>query len=267
MTAAVMGRALGAAWLGSAAVMFAVWAVQVRTRNAGWVDAAWAGLIGAIAAGYGLFLPGDPCRRLLVASLAAVWSIRLTGMMIHRLRGREEDARYRRLRERFGSAANRWFFGFFQAQALADALLSLGILTAMANPAPLASPWTAAALAVFFTAVIGETVADRQLAAHRADPANRGKTCRRGLWGASRHPNYFFEWLHWWTYALLSAGFAAGWWSLLPPAVMLFFLLKVTGIPETERQAARSRPDYAEYRNTVRAFFPWFPKEGSHESD
>ena len=39
-------------------------------------------------------------------------------------------------------------------------------------------------------------------------PLNRGRTCREGLWRYSRHPNYFFEWLHWFAYVALAAGVA-----------------------------------------------------------
>jgi steroid 5-alpha reductase family enzyme len=103
-------------------------------------------------------------------------------------------------------------------------------------------------------------LADRQLARFKRRPESRGKTCREGWWRYSRHPNYFFEWLHWWSYVLLAAG--SPWWvlTLIGPALMLLFLFKVTGIPATEAQASVSRSDYAEYRRTTSAFIPWFPK-------
>jgi steroid 5-alpha reductase family enzyme len=41
---------------------------------------------------------------------------------------------------------------------------------------------------------------------------------------------------------------------------MLFFLLKVTGVPATEQRAALSRPDYEEYRRSTSAFVPWFTR-------
>ena len=49
--------------------------------------------------------------------------------------------------------------------------------------------------------------------------------------------------------------------AALCPALMLFFLLRVTGIPATEEQALRSRgEDYRRYQRTTSAFVPWFPK-------
>jgi len=42
---------------------------------------------------------------------------------------------------------------------------------------------------------------------------------------------------------------------------MLWFLLKVTGIPATEAQALRSKGEaYREYQQSTSAFFPWRPK-------
>jgi len=79
-----------------------------------------------------------------------------------------------------------------------------------------------------------------------------------GLWRLSRHPNYFFEWLHWWAYVLIGHAHPL---TFLGPAAMLLFLFRITGIPYTERQALRSRGDaYRAYQRTTNAFFPWPPR-------
>ncbi len=51
-----------------------------------------------------------------------------------------------------------------------------------------------------------------------------------------------------------------GWVSWAVPALLLYFLLRVTGIPATEAQALRSREDYAEYQRTTSAFVPLPPR-------
>jgi steroid 5-alpha reductase family enzyme len=118
------------------------------------------------------------------------------------------------------------------------------------------------AIPIWLLAVLGETFADRQLANFRADPKNKGQVCQTGLWKYSRHPNYFFEWLHWWTYAAIGIGHWWGWINLLFPAAMAFFLFKLTGIPSTEEQALKSRGEaYRRYQQSTNRFFPWFPKE------
>ena len=102
----------------------------------------------------------------------------------------------------------------------------------------------------------------RQLAAFRAQPSNRGRTCRSGLWRYSRHPNYFFEWLHWFAYVALAVGSPVSWLAWSGPVVMYLFLRYISGIPFTEANALRSRgDDYREYQRTTPMLFPWFPRK------
>jgi steroid 5-alpha reductase family enzyme len=103
----------------------------------------------------------------------------------------------------------------------------------------------------------GEWLADLQLARFRANPENCGKVCQRGLWNYSRHPNYFFEWLHWFAYVALSIGAPAGVISLVGPVAMLLFLLFLTGIPHVEREAAAKRGEaYRQYQQTTSMLIP-----------
>ncbi|HEX6834360.1 MAG TPA: DUF1295 domain-containing protein, partial [Rudaea sp.] len=133
------------------------------------------------------------------------------------------------------------------------------------NPQDGFTGWYYAGLAIWCVSLAGESIADAQLAAFRRNPHNHGKTCRAGLWRYSRHPNYFFEWLHWFTYVCLAMQAPYPVWllSLLGPVLMLISLFWVTGIPYVEAQALRSRgDDYRAYQRTTSVFVPWFP--GTH---
>lgn len=247
------------AWTAAGLVLqLALWAIQQRTLNAASTDVGWVILVtgGAIAAAASG--EGDPARRLVVAALVAVWGFRL-GLYLLRdrvLARALEDGRYRSLRERWGDAAPRRFLLLYLAQIPVAALFLLPLAAAMRGGPP--DVWTAAGMGVWLVAAAGEWLADRQLARFRADPRNRGTVCRAGLWRFSRHPNYFFEWLHWWAYVLIGRADPL---TFIGPLVMLLFLFRVTGIPYTEQQALRSRGDaYRAYQRTTSAFIPWPPR-------
>jgi len=250
--------------LGAAAMtlmMAVVWAVAIRIRNAGIVDIAWAAGFSPLAALYAALGPGHLPRRLLIAAMAVAWSARLAAYLWVRVMGHHpvEDGRYQQLRREWAPNVNRRFFWFFQFQAALDVLLSLPVLLACLNPAPRIHPLEWAGFALWCVAVAGEAAADRQLQRFKADPAHRGRVCQVGLWRYSRHPNYFFEWLVWCAYFLFALGSPWGFLTLYCPALMLYFLAKVTGIPMTEEQALRSKGDaYREYQRTTSVFVPWF---------
>ena len=115
---------------------------------------------------------------------------------------------------------------------------------------------------IWAVAICGELIVDRQLYRFRTDRSNEGKVCKVGLWRYSRHPNYFFEWIHWWAYVAIGWGAPYGALTLIGPALMLFFLFKVTGIPPNEENSLASRRDaYREYQRTTSIFYPWPPKQ------
>ena len=245
--------------------MLLAWLRQRVTRNAGIVDVVWAASMAASALGYAWIAPGDPAVRIAVAVLGGLWGLRLCLFLLRRVSGEPEDGRYAYLRRHWNDDQGK-FLALFIAQAGFTALLSLPFLAASWNPhLPPAWAWVAAA-AIWLLSVGGEALADHQLARFRADPGNRGRSCRAGLWRYSRHPNYFFEWLHWFAYPLLAIGSPIAWLAWSGPLLMLAFLYRLTGIPYTEAQALRSRgEDYRAYQQTTSAFIPWFPKERPHE--
>ncbi|MEP6963805.1 MAG: DUF1295 domain-containing protein, partial [Acidobacteriota bacterium] len=175
--------------------------------------------------------------------------------------GHEEEGRYQELRRQWKTNLAFKFLLFFELQAVTCVILSIPFLTAAINPDPHFHPLEYASAALWLLAITGESLADAQLTAFKKTPANKGHTCQQGLWHYSRHPNYFFEWLIWVAFALYATASPYGYLGWISPALILYFLLRVTGIPATEAQALRTRPtEYREYQRTTSAFVPWFPK-------
>ena len=238
-----------------------VWWFQLRSHNANMVDPVWSWSLGWLGVFFAACGSAPVPLRVMLAVLAGLWGFRLGTHLYLRNHGKPEDGRYARFRRDWGDKADRNLFWFFQFQSVFSALLSLPfVVVAWRDDLP--PTWAiVAAVAVWIVSVAGEGLADAQLARFKRLPGNKGKVNRTGLWRYSRHPNYFFECLHWFAYLFLSVG--SGWWwvGLIAPAVMAFLLLRLSGIPITEAHMAHDRPEYAEYIRTTSAFIPWFPKK------
>jgi steroid 5-alpha reductase family enzyme len=250
-------------WALAAGIQLALYLVQLRTRKATAVDAGWAASLVGIVVLYAALGEGEPEHRILIAAVAGLELARITWVVAKRIPG-AEDRRYRELRARWRERGReqRSFFVFFQAQAFLAALLSVVFLPAVENGRAGIEPLEWLGLAVWAVGAGLEAAADHQLGRHKADPANRGRTLRSGLWRYSRHPNYFGQWLTWCGYALIALAAPYGWAGLGSPALVLFLVLFVTGVPPAEEQALKSRgEDYRRYQQeTPSPFVPWFPR-------
>jgi len=245
--------------------MTAVWFAVVKGAGSGWVDAAWSFLVGAAGVAAALVpvsgWEGDWQRRLLLAAVAALWSSRLGLHILRRTLKGGEDPRYAKLKEEWGDRWRWRLFLFLQIQAAAALLLTTTIFAAARNPA-IGWHWSdIAGVAIVGIAVIAEGIADAQLARFRGNNANKGKVCDIGLWGLSRHPNYFFQWLGWAGYAVVAIGptgdWGWGWLALAGPAQMYLLLVHVSGIPPLEAHMMRSRgAAFTAYARRVNAFWP-----------
>jgi len=258
-----IGAQLALAWGACAAIQAALWLVAQRTRNAAIVDVGWA-LSFAVAVALFAARAATPAAAWLpIGAIVVAWSVRLGGHLIARgAASGPEEGRYVDLRARWQPHAARRFFVFFQAQAALTAILSSAFVVPFVV-APSDGGWLRALGATIATlGVIGEATADAQLRRWKRDPAHRGHVCDAGLWGWSRHPNYFFEWCVWIGYAVYGLAFAPyGLIALAPQAIMLGSIFGVTGITPTENQAIRSKGDaYRSYQARVSRFIPLPPK-------
>jgi steroid 5-alpha reductase family enzyme len=247
-----------AAWLVCGALQAVLWLVSRRTKNAGIVDVGWALSFSAIVALFGIGARVPSSGWLPLALVVIAWSARLGLYLVWRGAATgPEEGRYVDLRVRWYPKSERNFFLFFQAQAMLAAVLAIAFAVPFVTV-----PWDGGvvrALGMLITVggIIGETVADAQLASFKRSRGNKGKVCDIGLWGYSRHPNYFFEWLVWIGYAIYGLAFSGGWIAFAAQAVILGSIWKITGIPATEAQALRSKGDaYRDYQTRVSKFVP-----------
>jgi steroid 5-alpha reductase family enzyme len=249
------------------AVMLCAWTYGLLKHNGGWTDVFWTFGTGAALAGAALFplAPGaaPQPRQWLVAGLVALWALRLGTYVAARVAGHPEDARYAAFRKDWGKAYGRNMLFVSLPQAPASALLALSVIVAARTPGQDPALRDVLGVAILILAIGGEALADAQMKRFKADPANRGRVADAGLWGWSRHPNYFFEWLGWLAYPVigLDPGRPVTWLTFTAAVVMFILLTRISGIPPLEEAQLRSKGEaYRRYQGRVSAFFPLPPK-------
>lgn len=240
--------------------MTLAWGIQRTTGNSGWIDTIWSASTG-LTAMLVIVLSGPMTpHRWAILLLVGAWSLRLALHIGRRTLRAADDPRYRALIGQWGNEAGRKLWSFLQAQAAAGGVLAACALLAASKPGAI-TVWDMASYALAVAALAGETAADKQLRAFKEQRRGHDAICDTGLWGLSRHPNYFFEWLFWLAVALSALGldpsYAAGWLSLLAPAMMYVVLVYGSGVPHSEAQMLRTRgAKFAAYQQRVPMFFP-----------
>ncbi len=256
--------------LAAVAVAMAVTAVAARRLGrVAVVDITWGlgfVLVAVVSVGVGLGLGrGEGWRDLLMVAVVGVWGGRLAWHILRRSRGHGEDPRYAAIMGLEPSDPG-WTAvavrKVFVPQALAVWLVSVPLQVGAVGDVELGwAVWLG--LAVWATGLAFEAVGDAQLAAYRARPRDsRPPVLDTGLWGWTRHPNYFGDSLVWWgiwTLAGLASGWLPGLLTLVAPVAMTHVLRNVTGAKLLERTMSQ-RPGWDAYAARAPLFFPRPPR-------
>ncbi len=248
----------------NSSVLFIVWLRQLKTKNAGIVDAWWAYNFTFLIVLFYFLTLGSSIRIFLLMAMVMFWSIRLGTYLLIRnsFHGNKEDIRYALLRKGYEKNANRKMLSFFLIQAFSNVLLSIPFLLVFIDQDSSVSFFEISGSTIWLVGFVGESVADKQLKSFKKESGNEGKVCQKGLWKYSRHPNYFFEWLIWVGFAVYALSSPFGWLALTSPIIMYFLLNNVTGVPMLEKLAVLSKGEaYINYQKTTNPFFPWFRKK------
>ncbi|QDK36883.1 DUF1295 domain-containing protein [Bdellovibrio sp. NC01] len=246
-------------------LMTLTWRFAKRWNNYSIVDVIWPLSFSVVGGLYYLTSEGWWLRKALVLAVVMLWSLRLSFFLGRRVYSHHpaEDSRYKTLRQDYGTNLVWRFFLFFQYQGISVVLLSIVFLMPLRNSAENLNGLEIAGLLLSLLSLFGESIADAQAQKFKTNPANHSKVCDVGLWKYSRHPNYFFESMIWWGFYVTALGTPGGAYTVYAPLIILFILVKVTGIPPSETQALQKRGDaYREYQSRTSAFVPWFPKKG-----
>jgi steroid 5-alpha reductase family enzyme len=247
------------------------WLLSVLTREYSWVDRSWSVLppvyLWAVAIAGGAT---DP-RLTVMAVLGTLWGVRLTVNFVRKggYRPGGEDYRWAALRRRMSprrfAVFNLFFISIYQNLLLL--LLALPAWVALQHPGTSFGAGDVLLAVLFLGCLVGEGLADqqqwdfqRERAVLRASGAADPGFLTDGLFGYSRHPNYFFEIAQWWLMAGFGAIAAGTVLQVGSLGALLLTLLFVGSIVFTETISMERHPGYAAYRRAVWPLVPWAPK-------
>ena len=203
------------------------------------------------------FSDGADARALLLAALVIVWAARLGTFLFSRIRKAGKDDRFDEIKPSFIRFLNAWTIQALWVTFTASAAL-IGITTAARKDLDL---FALIGFLIWLAGFAIEVIADAQKSRFNADPANKGKFIRTGLWSRSRHPNYFGEILLWVGVLIITLPVLHGWqWvALISPLFVAFLLTRVSGIPLLEKKADAKwggQAEYEEYKKNTPVLIP-----------
>lgn len=249
---------------GILAALAIAWAWGTAARNHGVMDIIYplTALAGGLA---GAWYVGFDAWVALALAPIAVWSIRLAVQTFGHNMGSEREP-YASWRKRFGAKWLWWSaFQIHLLQGVTVWIWCAPIAFAFAAPEPRPLWPLLLGGAVWLVGFALQMTADRQLAAFKSDPSNRGKLLDTGVWSFVRHPNYLGEAVMWWGYFAFALAHPLGMLAVFAPIYASWFMGYASAAPFKERHMARTRPDaWAEYCRRTPRFVPWpRPKSGT----
>ena len=238
-----------------------LWLWSVIIKNVSIVDIFWG--LGFIIVNIFYFLNSENPnnRQYIVAILVAVWGLRLASYLAWRNIGKDEDYRYQEFRQDYGPKRYWWvsYFQTFLLQGFLILIISLPLLAVNSSVEKL-NILDYIAILIWCIGFIFEAGGDYQLARFKNNIENKGKVLNIGFWKYTRHPNYFGDATIWVAYALFCIA-SGHYWQVIGTVIMIFFLIKVSGVALLEKTLKTTKPQYKEYIEKTNAFIPWFPKK------
>ena len=257
-TALVAGIPLFALAVAAAfAVQVIVWIPSQLARTEKFFDITGSLTFIGVSVAVLLLAPVADARGWVLAAMIVLWAVRLGAFLFVRVHRSGGDDRFDVLKTNPVRFLRVWVL-----QGAWVSLTASAAWIAMSSETRAPIGWLAVVgIAVWVLGMVVEITADAQKTAFKADPANKGRFIRSGLWSRSRHPNYFGEIVIWLGVFLVAAPVLTGWqWvALISPLFVILLLTRVSGIPLLEQKADRTwggEDDYEAYKKRTPTLIP-----------
>ncbi len=240
-----------------------VFLIALKNKNNGLVDVGWGFGFVMISIFSLLFnIDNSLFIKVIPTILVMLWGLRLSYYLFKRNYKKEEDYRYKDMRQRWGKKVNiNAYFKVFMLQGLLMSIISLPIIFFNSSGIEKLNILNIIGVIVWVIGYIFEVVGDYQLKNFIKDQNNKGKIMTSGLWKYTRHPNYFGESLMWWGIFLITINSSLGYYGVVSPTLITFLLVFVSGIPLLEKKYENNK-EFQEYARKTSKFIPWFVKKG-----
>lgn len=199
--------------------------------------------------------PNPTLYNFLIYSALTLWAFRLSGYVyftrVYNIKHHEK--RYDDLLKKEGQSFHKQFLKQIILQVTLIYILMAPFYLSLLNPIELNpyafSIWTF----IFYYGWFNEAYTDWQR--HQFRKYHTG-ILQKGWWRLSRHPNYFFELVMWFSFSGYVIAEPYGFLTIISPLILLFLMLKIT-IPVTEAYAVKNNPkDYKKYQLTTSKLIP-----------
>jgi len=189
-------------------------------------------------------------RSIIAIILVLIWALRLGLFLFVRVLRAGEDRRFREVKQNFSK-----FLVWWSVSALWVFLTAANALTMIINNVSFADDfYFYFGLSLWSLGFSFEAIADEQKRRFKSDKKNKDAFISTGLWGLSRHPNYFGEILLWVGMAVIALPTLIGWQyvTLISPIFIYFLLTRVSGVNLLEERANQKWGGTEEYESYVK---------------
>lgn len=189
-------------------------------------------------------------RSIVAIILVLIWALRLGIFLFVRVLKAGEDRRFREVKQNFSK-----FLVWWSVSALWVFLTAANALTMIINNVSFTDDfYFYFGLSLWLIGFSFEAIADEQKRRFKSDKKNKDAFISTGLWGISRHPNYFGEILLWVGMAVIALPTLIGWQyvTLISPIFIYFLLTRVSGVNLLEDRANQKWGGTEEYESYVK---------------